>query len=343
MRVSAWFIAGLGCIFLFGFLVLGVSLYRLQTEKAGEFAEVETSQTTRRISVPALRGRILDRSGPVLADCRPSRCIVCNLEELQQRGGRSNTVNAIDAAVDALSGAVGVPRAITREQIARHVARASALPLTAWRDLDEKSFARFAERADMFPGFALSVRAERRYPYGTLAAHVIGYTGRGRPGEDPSAAPADAASAENQRIAAENTRKSQETARQNAETARASAETARANAETQRNLAELDRIEAELERISKELERKAAEAQRQQNEEVRHNGTFRQNTESGKWERLNQRTGEWEDTGNYWLGGLIAYRFYTDPATGRIHVVKNNTDRVNFRLENGRLKGMYVD
>lgn len=154
---------------------------------------------------------------------------------------------------------------------------------------------------------------------------------------------ADAASAENQRIAAENTRKSQETARQNAETARASAETARANAETQRNLAELDRIEAELERISKELERKAAEAQRQQNEEVRLNGTFRQNTESGKWERLNQRTGEWEDTGNYWLGGLIAYRFYTDPTTGRIHVVKNNTDRVNFRLENGRLKGMYVD
>ena len=192
MRVSPWFIAGLGCIFLFGFLVLGVSLYRLQTEKAGEFAEVETTQTTRRIGVPALRGRILDRSGHVLADCRPSRCIVCNLEELQQRGGRSNTVNAIDAAVDALSGAVGIPRTITREQIAGHVARASALPLTVWRDLDEKAFARFAERADMFPGFAMSVRAERRYPYGTLAAHVIGYTGRGRPGEDSAAAPAEA-------------------------------------------------------------------------------------------------------------------------------------------------------
>ncbi len=192
MRVSAWFIAGLGCIFLFGFLVLGVSLYRLQTEKAGEFAEVETTQTTRRISVPALRGRILDRSGHVLADCRPSRCIVCNLEELQQRGGRSNTVNAIDMAVDALSEAIGVTRTITREQIASHVARASALPLAVWRDLDERSFARFAERADMFPGFALSVRAERRYPYGTLAAHVIGYTGRGRPGEDSAALPAEA-------------------------------------------------------------------------------------------------------------------------------------------------------
>ena len=189
MRVSVWFIAGLACLFLFGFSVLGVSLYRLQTEKAGEFAEEETSQTTRRVVVPALRGRILDRAGHVLADCRPSRCIVCNPEDFQQRGNRSNTIDAIDVAVDALSAAIGVPRAVTRAQIERHMARASALPLTVWRDLDDKAFARFAERADAFPGFAMTVRAERRYPYGTLAAHVIGYTGRGRPGEDSSAVP----------------------------------------------------------------------------------------------------------------------------------------------------------
>ena len=84
MRVSVWFIAGLGCLFLFGFFVLGVSLYRLQAEKAGEFAEEETTQTTRRISVPALRGRILDRSGHVLADCRPSRCIICTAASLSK-------------------------------------------------------------------------------------------------------------------------------------------------------------------------------------------------------------------------------------------------------------------
>ena len=187
MRVSVWFIAGLACLFLFGFSVLGVSLYRLQSEKAGEFAEEETSQTTRRIGVPAIRGRILDRSGHVLADCRPSRCILCNPEEFQQRGSRSNTVDAIDVAVESLASAVGLVRTLTRAQIERHMARASALPLTVWRDLDDKTFARFAERADMFPGFSMTVRAERRYPYGTLAAHVVGYTGRGRPGEDVTA------------------------------------------------------------------------------------------------------------------------------------------------------------
>ena len=172
MRVSTWFIVGLGCLFLFAFFVLGVSLYRLQTVKAGEFAEVETTQTTRRIGVPAQRGRILDRSGRVLADCRPSRCIVCNLEELQQRGSWSNTVNAVDAAVDALASALELPRTLTREQVVRHVARASALPLTVWRDLDERTFARFAERADGFPGFEMVVRA--RSPWRRRAS--------GRPG-----------------------------------------------------------------------------------------------------------------------------------------------------------------
>lgn len=112
--------------------------------------------------------------------------------------------------------------------------------------------------------------------------------------------------------------------------------------EAARQRAELERIANELLRQADEEVRKRNEQQRQANEEVRLDGTWRQNLETGKWERLDQRTGQWEDTGNYWLGGLIAYRFYTDPKTGRIHVVKNNNDRVNFSLEKGRLKGSYV-
>ena len=112
--------------------------------------------------------------------------------------------------------------------------------------------------------------------------------------------------------------------------------------EAARQRAELERIDNEHLRQADEEVRKRNEQQRQANEEVRLDGTWRQNLETGKWERLNQRTGQWEDTGNYWLGGLIAYRFYTDPKTGRIHVVKNNNDRVNFSLEKGRLKGSYV-
>lgn len=184
MRVSPWYIVGLGCLFLFGFAVLAVSLHRLQTVESGSFAEAESSQTTRRVIVPSARGRILDRAGRVLADCRPSRCLVCNVEELQQRGNLSNTVNVIDCSLDRLAAALQMPRLISRAQIVRHLRQRSLLPLTLWRDLNDEELARFSERADQFPGFDVTVRAERVYPYGSLAAHVLGFTGRRLPDMD---------------------------------------------------------------------------------------------------------------------------------------------------------------
>ena len=111
--------------------------------------------------------------------------------------------------------------------------------------------------------------------------------------------------------------------------------------ETARQRAELDRIAAELIRRADEEVRQQKELERQQAEEVRLDGTFRQNTDTGQWERLNQRTGVWEDTGNSWMGGLFAFKFYTDPKTGRCHVVKNSIDKVSFSIRNGRLIGTY--
>lgn len=111
--------------------------------------------------------------------------------------------------------------------------------------------------------------------------------------------------------------------------------------ETARQRAELDRIAAELTRKADEEVRQQKELERQQAEEVRLDGTFRQNTDTGQWERLNQRTSVWEDTGNSWMGGLFAFKFYTNPKTGRCHVVKNSIDKVSFSIRNGRLIGTY--
>lgn len=154
---------------------------------------------------------------------------------------------------------------------------------------------------------------------------------------------------ENERVSAELIRVSEEKIRQNAELVRISNESMRQSNEEERQSSENTRTSDENTRRSNEsarqdneTERQSNEAERQANEEVRLNGTYRQNVGTGMWERLNQRTREWEATGNYWLGGLIAYRFYTNPRTGRIHVVKNDLDRVSFSLVRGRLKGTYV-
>lgn len=120
----------------------------------------------------------------------------------------------------------------------------------------------------------------------------------------------------------ENERKANELVRQQDESIRSGNESERQAAERLRNSAEQERIS---------------------HEEVRLDGTFRQNSDTGNWERLNQRTGEWEDTGNSWQGGLLAYRFYTDWHTGRIHVVKNTMDKVSFSIRKGRLIATYND
>ncbi len=188
MKTSPWFILALAALFVFGEFVLMVSLFRLQVLNVADFKEEQAIQTTRRVRVPGMRGRILDRQGRVLAECRPSRSIRCYLEHFQRRGAVSNTVAAVDADLDRLSALLKQPREISPKQIVRHIRTASAVPLTVWQDLDEATFARFCEQSHNFPGFEGFIDPERSYPYGELAAHVLGYTGRGDPedgGDDP--------------------------------------------------------------------------------------------------------------------------------------------------------------
>jgi len=187
MRTSPWFVWSLGAVFVFGLFVLGMALFRLQVLSAGDYREDQERQAMRRIRVPGMRGRILDCQGRVLAECRPSRCIQCDLEEFQRRAAITGTAQAVDIAVTCLAACLGVPRAVSAEDIVRHVRTKSALPLVVWEDLEAEPFARFVEHASDFPGFEENIRPERIYPYGSLAAHVLGYTGRGVPDADPAA------------------------------------------------------------------------------------------------------------------------------------------------------------
>jgi len=180
-RVSPWFILSLGAFFAAGLAVLAVSLYRVQVVESAEFNKQSENQSVRRMLVPGARGRILDRRGRLLAGNRPSYCIECYINELQQRGGWSNTVNAVDAALDRLAAAVKVPRQKTRAAIERHVSQQLAVPMEVYHDIDLDALARFAENFRDFPAFSESVKFERTYPLG-CAAHLVGSVKWDRPG-----------------------------------------------------------------------------------------------------------------------------------------------------------------
>ena len=189
MRTSPTFMVFLGAVFTLGIAVLAADLWRLQVVDVADFRENQHRQNTRSILIPGMRGRILDASGRVLADSRPSRVIVCRPERFAAKGGMTNIAMAVEAEIERLSSTLRIarPPALTRARIARHLKESSALPIYIWRDLDDAALARFAEHAEDFPGFDEIVRAERTYPFGTLAAHIIGYVGHDRPEQDSAA------------------------------------------------------------------------------------------------------------------------------------------------------------
>ncbi len=185
------------------FLFLAGALWRIQIRDAAAYQGDFNRQSARRVRLPARRGRILDRRGRRLADNRPSYGVAIYVEELRQPGRIERTVEHVSEVVDRLAEALGLERELSEQAVRDHVVRQRPLPLLAWRDLDEAALARFVESHVKFPGgkeripgLDVTVESVRVYPYGALAAHVLGYVGRADPerwrGESDADAESDA-------------------------------------------------------------------------------------------------------------------------------------------------------
>lgn len=170
-----WLVFAAMLLFL-GFL--GAWLWRIQVTRADEFRSRQVTQSIRRVPVPGTRGRMFDRAGLCVADNRPSFNVALYLEELRQPGAWSQTVSRVQALLADLSDVVRKPVGVGRGDIQVHIRKRLALPLVAWRDIDETALARLMEREAGRPGVDLSADPVRFYPFGQLACHVIGYVGR---------------------------------------------------------------------------------------------------------------------------------------------------------------------
>lgn len=173
---ACWLVAS---VFLLGFTVLLVKLAEVQIEFSSDYSYAMARQSTRRVLTDGRRGRILDRNGLVLAGNREALSVVLNAEFFQKRTW-SETAQEIRAAIDRAAELLGRPSAVTDGEIRRHLNQRLARPLVVWRDLDDVTLARFCEHETELEGFSCERDLEREYPFGRLAAHLIGYVGRER-------------------------------------------------------------------------------------------------------------------------------------------------------------------
>src|SRR4249919_2734009 len=146
---------------------LGGWYFRLQIIEHAEYATRSDANRIKPRPVVPGRGLIFDRKGRVLADNVPAY----RLDIVPDEAG-----DDIPGLVSRLSKIV----TITPEDIERFDKERSAKrgfrPITL--RVGEEEAARFAVDRWRFPGVELVPYLNRRYPYGDLLAHVIGYVGR---------------------------------------------------------------------------------------------------------------------------------------------------------------------
>ena len=157
--------AVLGVVVLVVLGALAVRLWSMQVITSTQYAAAAQSNSTREVSLPAPRGRILDVKGRPLVTNRPVMNVTAPSSISQDATLVARLSAAIDVPVDEIQSKLA---SFKQERLAPHVLRTD-VPLAVAAYLSEHS-------AD-FPGVEVQEAAVRDYPFGSLAGHVLGYTG----------------------------------------------------------------------------------------------------------------------------------------------------------------------
>jgi penicillin-binding protein 2 len=154
-------------------LVLGLTglvvarLVQLQVGKYEYYSAQSSGNRIRVQPIPPIRGLILDRNGKVLAENTPSYQLEMTPEQVPDM---ADTLGRLVASGILEEG--DLPE--LKEMIATR--RTFDTVVVAER-LSDEELAAFAVRRPHFPGLEIRARLGRSYPYGTAAAHLLGYVG----------------------------------------------------------------------------------------------------------------------------------------------------------------------
>jgi len=155
-------------LILLGLGVLVVRYHYLQVQRHDEFALRSENNRVKPRAIPPARGLIFDRSGVLLADNVPAFRLEVVPEQVKDLPAMLAAIREVvpldDSDIDAF-----------KKQLKQN-RRFDSVPLKL--HLTEDEIARFAINRWRFPGLDVVPYLTRRYPYGPLFAHVVGYVSR---------------------------------------------------------------------------------------------------------------------------------------------------------------------
>jgi penicillin-binding protein 2 len=162
---------GRGRLYAFSLIIAGVlgtlamRLWSLQMISGTSYQKLAEENMTSETSIPAPRGRILDRNGKELVTNRPSLYVTAAKHVVED-----------PVTVNLLSLILGLPRGVVRRSLLDESLGAQANRIIA-TDVPMDTVAFIREHQQLFAGVEVAERTVRTYPHGSLASHVLGYIG----------------------------------------------------------------------------------------------------------------------------------------------------------------------
>jgi penicillin-binding protein 2 len=166
-------VALLGALVVIGFAALLMRLWALQVLSGSQYAARAQANQVRTVRVEAPRGPIVDAKGNILVTNKPVTSV-----ELSP-AGMPKTYAARAAEVRALANVAGVSvRRVTKLILERRRRGDMLDPIIVRTEATGPMLTYLEERAASFPGLTLARSYIRRYPYGSVAAQLLGYDGQ---------------------------------------------------------------------------------------------------------------------------------------------------------------------
>ncbi|MBQ8356388.1 MAG: PASTA domain-containing protein [Clostridia bacterium] len=165
-------VVALGLVLVFLFLALRI--FSIQVFDFARYQKKVIDQLTTESPVRAERGEILDAAGRVLATNRTVYRISIFPNVIARADDRDTVADRI---ADGLSGAV---EGLTRDSVLEHIAHTTELERTVVRSADTdtaNAVLKFIAEYELYEMITVEAVTTRYYPYGDLAAHLLGFTG----------------------------------------------------------------------------------------------------------------------------------------------------------------------
>ena len=157
------------------FVFLAGSFWFVQGVQADKYRGLSEANALRENVVPAKRGLIMDRNGKILADIQPAYSLTVDRVVMKplMKGDPSHRPKLVSF----LSGVLNVPPPEIEARFDKGKEIPISRPLYIGEDLTMDQVAMIQAQSVSFPELNVNPVQRRNYPYGVMAAHVMGFIG----------------------------------------------------------------------------------------------------------------------------------------------------------------------